>query len=102
MAYTYGNTQNAAERIKEISGVNPLKCMKCGKCSATCPAFNEMDIKPHQFVTYVQNGDIEALAQSKSLWKCRNCSQKNQRNFRSKSVKMYEVRKMFCHLSGIQ
>ena len=55
MAYTYGNTQNAAERIKEISGVNPLKCMKCGKCSATCPAFNEMDIKPHQFVTYVQN-----------------------------------------------
>ena len=56
MAYTYGNAQNAAERIKEISGVNPLKCMKCGKCSATCPAFNEMDIKPHQFVTYVQNG----------------------------------------------
>ena len=73
MAYTYGNTQNAAERIKEISGVNPLKCMKCGKCSATCPAFNEMDIKPHQFVTYVQNGDIEARAQSKSLWKCLSC-----------------------------
>ena len=23
-----------AELIKEISGVNPLKCMKCGKCSA--------------------------------------------------------------------
>ena len=61
-AYTYGNTANAAERIKEISGVNPLKCMKCGKCSATCPAFDEMDIKPHQFVSYVQNGDIEALA----------------------------------------
>ena len=73
MAYTYGNTENAAERIKEISGVNPLKCMKCGKCSATCPAFNEMDIKPHQFVTYVQNGDIEALTQSKSLWKCLSC-----------------------------
>ena len=72
-AYTYGNTANAAERIKEISGVNPLKCMKCGKCSATCPAFNEMDIKPHQFVSYVQNGDIEALAQSKSLWKCLSC-----------------------------
>ena len=69
MAYTYGNTQNAAERIKEISGVNPLKCMKCGKCSATCPAFNEMDIKPHQFVTYVQNGDIEALAQASGFVK---------------------------------
>ena len=27
-----------AELIKEISGVNPLKCMKCGKCSASCPS----------------------------------------------------------------
>lgn len=62
-----------ADKIKEISGVNPLKCMKCGKCSATCPAFNEMDIKPHQFVSYVQNGDIEALTNSKSLWKCLSC-----------------------------
>ena len=62
-----------SERIKEISGVNPLKCMKCGKCSASCPSFNEMDIKPHQFVSYVQNEDIEALTQSKSLWKCLSC-----------------------------
>ena len=65
--------KNNAEKIREISGVNPLKCMKCGKCSATCPAFNEMDIKPHQFVSYVQNGDIEALANSESLWKCLSC-----------------------------
>ena len=48
-----------AELIKEISGVNPLKCMKCGKCSASCPSFNEMDIKPHQFVSYVANENIE-------------------------------------------
>ena len=67
------SAKNQAEKIKEISGVNPLKCMKCGKCSATCPAFNEMDIKPHQFVSYVLNGDIEALANSKSLWKCLSC-----------------------------
>ena len=62
-----------AELVREISGVNPLKCMKCGKCSATCPAFNEMDIKPHQFVSYVANGNIEALAESKSLYKCLSC-----------------------------
>ena len=67
------HAKNQADKIKEISGVNPLKCMKCGKCSATCPAFNEMDIKPHQFVSYVQNGDVEALANSKSLWKCLSC-----------------------------
>ena len=67
------NLSNRAERIKEISGVNPYKCMKCGKCSATCPSFNFMDIKPHQFVTYVLNDDVEALANSKSLWKCLSC-----------------------------
>ena len=62
-----------SELIREISGVNPLKCMKCGKCSASCPAYSEMDIKPHQFVSYVQNDDIEALLASKSIEKCLSC-----------------------------
>ena len=64
---------NKVDQIKEISGVNPLKCMKCGKCSASCPSFNEMDIKPHQYVSYVQNVEIESLVKSKSLWKCLSC-----------------------------
>ena len=64
---------NKVQEIKLISGVNPLKCMKCGKCSATCPSFDEMDIKPHQFVTYVINDDVEALANSRSAWKCLSC-----------------------------
>ncbi len=62
-----------AKQIREISGVNPYKCMKCGKCSATCPAFDEMDIKPHQFVSYVLEDNIAALADSASLWKCLSC-----------------------------
>ena len=62
-----------SELIQDISGVNPLKCMKCGKCSASCPSFNEMDIKPHQFVTYVINDDVDALANSASAWKCLSC-----------------------------
>ncbi|MBR3870533.1 MAG: 4Fe-4S dicluster domain-containing protein [Clostridia bacterium] len=67
------HANNQAEKIKEISGVNPYKCMKCGKCSASCPSYNEMDIKPHQFVSYVINDDVEALVESKSLWKCLSC-----------------------------
>ena len=61
------------ELITEISGVNPLKCMKCGKCSASCPSFDEMDIPPHLFVSYVQNENLEALLESKSLYKCLSC-----------------------------
>ncbi len=61
------------ELITEISGVNPLKCMKCGKCSASCPSFSEMDIPPHLFVSFVQNENLEALLESKSLYKCLSC-----------------------------
>lgn len=64
---------NLVDRITEISGSDPYRCMKCGKCSASCPSFNEMDIKPHQFVSYVLRDDVESLAKSESLWKCLSC-----------------------------
>ena len=62
-----------SELVLEISGVNPLKCMKCGKCSASCPAYSEMDIKPHQFVSYVRKDNMEALMNSKSIEICLSC-----------------------------
>ena len=62
-----------SEMVQEISGTNPLKCMKCGKCSASCPAFEKMDIKPHQFVSYVINENVEELAKCESLWYCLSC-----------------------------
>ena len=34
---------NRKEEILRISGVNPRKCMRCGKCSGTCPAYGEME-----------------------------------------------------------
>ena len=59
--------------IKERSGTDARKCMKCGKCSGRCPAYNEMDIKPHQFVSYIEKGEIDKLLQSKSLFTCLSC-----------------------------
>ena len=61
------------EEILRISGVNPRKCMKCGKCSATCPAYDEMEYHPHQFVSMVESGNIEPLLNSESLYKCLSC-----------------------------
>lgn len=61
------------EQILISSGVNPKKCMKCGKCTATCPAFDEMEYHPHQFVAMVENGDIEPLLNSDSLYMCLTC-----------------------------
>jgi len=61
------------EEILRISGVNPRKCMRCGKCTATCPAFDEMEYHPHEFVYMVESGDIEPLLASKSLYRCLTC-----------------------------
>ncbi len=61
------------EEIIRISGVNPKKCMRCGKCTATCPSFDEMEYHPHQFVYMVESGDIEPLLESESLYKCLTC-----------------------------
>ncbi len=61
------------EEIIRMSGVNPSKCMRCGKCSATCPAYDEMEYHPHQFVYLVESGDIEPLLESKSLYRCLTC-----------------------------
>ena len=61
------------ELVLTTSGVNPLKCMRCGKCSGTCPSYDAMEYHPHQFVYMVETGDIEPLLNSESLYKCLSC-----------------------------
>ena len=61
------------ERLLLTSGVNPKKCMVCGKCSATCPNYDSMEYHPHQFVQMVENGEVEKLLSSKSIYACLSC-----------------------------
>ncbi len=61
------------ENVVRICGTDVKKCMKCGKCSGRCPAFDQMDIKPHQFVTYLASGQIDKLLDSKAIWYCLSC-----------------------------
>lgn len=64
---------NEKEQILRESGVNVLKCMRCGKCSGTCPSYDEMEYHPHQFVYMVEKGEIEKLMNSPSIYKCLSC-----------------------------
>lgn len=64
---------NLKEQVLRSSGVNVLKCMRCGKCSGTCPSYDEMEYHPHQFVYMVEKGDIETLMKSESIYKCLTC-----------------------------
>lgn len=61
------------DTIKRISGVNPRKCMKCGKCTASCPAYDEMEFHPHQFVDMVETGRIDELMASRGIELCLSC-----------------------------
>ena len=62
-----------AEEIVRISGTDPKKCMKCGKCSGSCPAYDEMDFHPHQFVSMINNGNVAPLMASESVYRCLTC-----------------------------
>ena len=61
------------ENLNRLSGTDVKKCMKCGKCSGRCPAFKDMDIKPHQFVSMLGQGRIDELLESKAIWNCLSC-----------------------------
>lgn len=59
--------------MKELSGTDVRKCMKCGKCSGRCPAYKDMDIKPHQFVSMLEKGKVEELLGCSAIWTCLSC-----------------------------
>ena len=65
--------EERVENMQRLSGTDVRKCMKCGKCSGRCPAFHEMDIKPHQFVSLLADGKIEKLLESEAIWSCLSC-----------------------------
>ena len=65
--------QKRKEQILRMSGAEVRKCMKCGKCSATCPSYDEMEYHPHQFVNMVNDGNIEKMMESESIYKCLTC-----------------------------
>ena len=67
------NSWELKETLARISGVDVRKCMRCGKCSGTCPAYDEMEYHPHEFVYMVEKGEIEKLMASPSLYKCLSC-----------------------------
>ncbi len=61
------------EQILRMSGSEVQRCMRCGKCSGTCPSYDEMEYHPHEFVYMVERGDIERLMKSDSVYKCLTC-----------------------------
>lgn len=62
--------------VRRRTGLNPARCMQCGKCSAGCPMAEEMSLKPHQMLRLLQvdlPGHAERLLSDESPWLCLTC-----------------------------
>ena len=64
---------SVASEILELSKSKVANCMKCGRCSASCPVAGEMDFFPHEFVAKLYNEDVEPLLDSGAIWQCLSC-----------------------------
>ncbi|MBE7087091.1 MAG: 4Fe-4S dicluster domain-containing protein [Clostridiales bacterium] len=67
------NKELQVKLLNLMSNTDAKKCMKCGKCTGRCPSYDEMDLKPHQFVSLIAQGKIDKLMESKSIWVCLSC-----------------------------
>lgn len=68
-----GKRSKELEQISQISGQRIQDCIQCGKCSASCPASEGMDILPHQVIRLLQTGELEKVIESKTIWSCASC-----------------------------
>ncbi|MBU3074222.1 4Fe-4S dicluster domain-containing protein [Clostridium estertheticum] len=68
-----GKRSKELEQISQISGQRVQDCIQCGKCSASCPASEGMDILPHQVIRLLQTGELEKVIESKTIWSCASC-----------------------------
>ena len=90
------------EEIIRRSGVNPLKCMRCGKCTGACPAYDEMKYHPHQFVNMVERGRIAELMEDNSIYRCLSCFACLERCPRQvEPAKLIEAVRLVCIVSRV-
>ncbi len=59
--------------VLRFARTDPSACMRCGRCTAACNAFDEMEYHPHQFVYMIESGRIDELLSSPSLYRCMSC-----------------------------
>lgn len=56
-----------------LAATSVENCYQCGKCTAGCPAADEMDFMPNQVLRLVQAGDADTVMRSRAIWLCVSC-----------------------------
>ena len=59
----------AAELLR-LAATDVNRCIQCGRCSATCPMGDKMDLLPNRMVWELMNGNGEGMLAARSPWVC--------------------------------
>ena len=68
----------AAELLR-LAATDVNRCIQCGRCSATCPMGDKMDLLPNRMVWELMNGNGEEMLAAHSPWVCLSCMACEQR-----------------------
>jgi heterodisulfide reductase subunit C len=65
--------------LQALTGVNPMLCYQCQKCTLGCPSAYAMRMKPHEMMRAIQLGFVEEIYWSGTIWICLSCETCNTR-----------------------
>lgn len=61
-------------KLKEESGQDPGQCFQCMKCTGGCPFQFTMDYPPSQIMRMLQDGMVDEVLNSFTVWTCATCA----------------------------
>jgi heterodisulfide reductase subunit C len=70
------SSSSLAARLEKEGEVSVADCYQCGKCTAGCPAAEDMDVAPSQILRLVQTespGHEDRALKSMAIWMCIGC-----------------------------
>ena len=68
-----------ADQLLRLADTDVSRCVQCGRCSATCPMGDKMDLLPSRMVWELINGNGEEMLKARSPWVCLSCMACQQR-----------------------
>lgn len=71
--HEHSGPEPLAARVQRMTGLNPMRCYQCGKCSAGCPMAAETTTRPHDVMRLVARDRLDRLADADGVWLCLTC-----------------------------
>ncbi len=71
---TLDKNKDFLRKLQEESGQDPGQCFQCMKCTGGCPVQFTMDYPPSQIMRMLQDGLVEEVLNSFTIWTCATCA----------------------------